>query len=81
MKEIIMPKIYDDMQKGIIERWYKSEGDFVKKGDILFEVATEKVSVEVESFFEGYLKKIIRKEGEEVPVEEAIGYIGDKNEK
>lgn len=76
-----MPRIYDNMQKGIIERWHKSEGDFVRKGDILFEVSTEKISVEIESIFEGYLKIIKRKEGEEVSVEEIIAYIDEANEK
>ena len=81
MHEVIMPKLGLTMETGVIEKWHKKEGDKVESGEVLFEVMTDKVSLEVEAYYSGYLKKIIRKEGEEVPVTEVIAFIGDKDEK
>ena len=81
MFEVIMPKLGLTMESGIIEKWYKKEGDRVEIGDVLFEVMTDKVALEVESYNSGILRKIIRFEGEEVPVTEVVAYIGEKDEK
>jgi pyruvate dehydrogenase E2 component (dihydrolipoamide acetyltransferase) len=80
METIIMPRLGFTMVAGVIEKWHKKVGDRVEKGDILFEVVTDKVTVEVESLFSGYIKKITGQEGAEIPVNEVIGYIGDKDE-
>lgn len=79
MHEVIMPKMGVTMEKGVIEKWHKKEGDVIKTGDILFEVLTDKVSMEVEAYSSGILKKILKKEGEEVPVTEVVAYIDDNN--
>ncbi|MHB1336345.1 MAG: 2-oxo acid dehydrogenase subunit E2 [Candidatus Humimicrobiaceae bacterium] len=81
MYEVLMPKMGETMETGTIEKWRKKEGDKVEKGDILYDLATDKVSLEVESFNSGILKKIVRAEGEEVPIMEVIAYIGEKDEK
>ena len=80
MHEVIMPKLGLTMESGKIEKWHKKEGDKVKAGEVLFEVMTDKVTLEVESYNSGILRKILRIEGEEVPVTEVIAYIGDKDE-
>jgi len=80
MHEVKMPKLGVSMEAGILERWYKKEGDFVETGDILFSVMAEKVSIEVESYFSGYLRKIYKGEGEEIPVTELIALIGNEDE-
>jgi len=80
MHEVIMPKLGLTMETGKIEKWVKKEGDKVEEGDILFEVMTDKVSLEVESYNSGILKKILREEGEEVPVTEVVAYIGEEGE-
>ncbi|MDD5658396.1 MAG: dihydrolipoamide acetyltransferase family protein [Actinomycetota bacterium] len=80
MYEVLMPKMGETMEKGTIEKWRKKEGDKIEKGDILYDLATDKVSLEVESFNSGYLRKILRNEGEEVPIMEVIAYIGEKDE-
>lgn len=80
MHEVIMPKLGLTMESGTIEKWHKKEGDKVEEGDVLFEVMTDKVSLEVEAYNSGYLKKIVRSEGEEVPVTEVVAYIGEKDE-
>ena len=81
MYEVIMPKLGITMESGIIEKWHKKEGDRVEKGEVLFEVMTDKVTIEVESYNSGILKKILKAEGEEVPVTEVIAYIGKEDEK
>jgi pyruvate/2-oxoglutarate dehydrogenase complex dihydrolipoamide acyltransferase (E2) component len=80
MQEVIMPKFGLTMKEGLIEKWHKKEGDMVKVGDILFEVMTDKVSMEVEAYNSGILKKIIKHEGEEVPVAEIVAYIESEEE-
>jgi pyruvate dehydrogenase E2 component (dihydrolipoamide acetyltransferase) len=76
-----MPKLGITMESGIIEKWHKKEGDRVEKGEVLFEVMTDKVTIEVESYNSGILKKILKAEGEEVPITEVIAYIGEEGEK
>lgn len=80
MNEIVMPRLGFTMQTGTIVKWHKKEGDKVEKGDILLSVESDKVTVEVESIYSGYLRKIIGREGEEAPVQETIGYIGGADE-
>ena len=80
MHEVIMPKLGLTMESGKIEKWHKKEGDKVEEGDILFEVMTDKVSLEVESYNSGILRKILKVEGDEVPVTEAVAYIGGADE-
>ncbi|HEY4662517.1 MAG TPA: dihydrolipoamide acetyltransferase family protein [Candidatus Humimicrobiaceae bacterium] len=81
MYEVIMPKLGITMESGRIEKWHKKEGDRVEKGEVLFDVMTDKVTIEVESYNSGLLKKILKAEGEEVPVTEVIAYIGEEDEK
>jgi pyruvate dehydrogenase E2 component (dihydrolipoamide acetyltransferase) len=81
MHEVIMPKLGLTMESGKIEKWHKKEGEKVGEGDVLFEVMTDKVSLEVESYNSGILRKILKVEGDEVPVTEVVAYIGEKDEK
>ena len=78
---VIFPKLGQTMEEGAIVKWVKQEGDAVVKGDILFEIETDKANLEVESFFEGTLIKIVVREGVTVPVNTVVGYIGAKGEK
>lgn len=79
--EIIMPKAGVDMTEGEIIKWNKKVGDEVKEGEVLLEILTDKVNMELEAEKDGYLIAILKKEGEKVPVTEVIGYIGEKDEK
>ncbi|WEM63830.1 dihydrolipoyl dehydrogenase [Streptococcus parauberis] len=78
--EIIMPKLGVDMQEGEIIEWKKQEGDTVNEGDILLEIMSDKTNMEIEAEDAGVLLKIVRKDGETVPVTEVIGYIGAEGE-
>lgn len=78
---VIFPKLGQTMEEGAIVKWLKKEGDAVAKGDILFEIETDKANLEVESFFEGVLLKIYVREGVTVPVNTVVGYVGAQGEK
>lgn len=78
---VIFPKLGQTMEEGAIVKWLKKEGDPVAKGDILFEIETDKANLEVESFFEGTLLKIYIREGITVPVNTVVGYVGAAGEK
>jgi pyruvate dehydrogenase E2 component (dihydrolipoamide acetyltransferase) len=80
MAEIIrMPRLSDTMEEGNIVGWLKKVGDKVKPGDILAEVETDKATMELESFHEGYLLHIGVPEGP-APVNALLAIIGDKGE-
>jgi pyruvate dehydrogenase E2 component (dihydrolipoamide acetyltransferase) len=80
LTEVIMPNLGLTMEQGKIISWLKQVGDTVKEGEPLFEVETDKVSLEVESPISGTLLKIIVEEGNTVPLFEVIAYIGDKTD-
>lgn len=80
MAEIIrMPRLSDTMEEGNIVGWLKNIGDKVSPGDILAEVETDKATMELESFHDGYLLYISVKEGP-VPVNDILAVIGKKDE-
>lgn len=78
---VILPKLGQQTEESTIVKWHKKEGDAVKKGDVLFEMETDKAVLEAESFFEGTLLKILIAEGITVPVNTVVGYIGTPGEK
>ena len=80
ISEITMPSMGADMTEGTIVKWLKNEGDKVSKGDKLAEIETDKTVVEMESYNEGILKKILAKEGTKIGVGKTIAYIGDPND-
>lgn len=69
---IKLPKIGESTQEATIITWYKKEGDFVAKNDILLEISTDKVNSELPSEFEGILEKIIVNENETAKVDATI---------
>ena len=74
--EIKMPQLSDTMSSGKILSWRKSEGDQVKRGDILAEVETDKANLEIESFFNGVLLKVMVPSGTDAKVGEVIAMLG-----
>jgi pyruvate dehydrogenase E2 component (dihydrolipoamide acetyltransferase) len=75
---IMMPKMSDTMVEGTIVAWHKKVGDTVKSGDLLAEVATDKATMEMESYQDGTLLYIDVKEGDAVKVNGLIAIIGEK---
>ncbi len=70
-----MPKFGETMEEGTIVKWLRRVGDFVKEGDILVEVDTDKTTLEVESTLSGTLAEILINTGETVPVNTPIALI------
>jgi pyruvate/2-oxoglutarate dehydrogenase complex dihydrolipoamide acyltransferase (E2) component len=79
IREIIMPKLGETMEEGYLVSWKKKEGDKVEKGEILFEVMSDKTNFEVESQYTGYLRKILFQPSDQpIPVTTVIAYLTDK---
>ncbi len=67
-REILMPKLRPEMEKGVLCAWSAQPGDRVKPGDVLFEVETDKVVSQIEADFSGTLAAVLAEEGDEVAV-------------
>jgi pyruvate dehydrogenase E2 component (dihydrolipoamide acetyltransferase) len=69
---LTLPKLSPTMEEGTIAKWHKNEGDFVKEGELLLEVATDKATVEYNALDQGVLRKILVAEGQDAMVNQAI---------
>jgi pyruvate/2-oxoglutarate dehydrogenase complex dihydrolipoamide acyltransferase (E2) component len=78
--KVVMPQAGQDLETGVVRRWLRAEGDAVSKGDLLVEVETEKLTLEVEAPVAGILLRIIAGDDTEVPVLSVIAVIGDPGE-
>ena len=74
-REIKMPKLSDTMEEGTLNVWRKSEGDAIRKGDILVEIETDKADMEFEAYMSGTLAKILVPAGETVPIGTPIAIV------
>src|SRR5437763_835378 len=70
-----MPKLSDTMEEGTVLDWKKSDGDEVKKGEVLAEIESDKASFEIEAEADGALHIVVEKGGA-VPVGQLIATIG-----
>ena len=77
VSKVILPKMGLTMDEGTLVRWHKHEGDHVSEGEAIFEVETDKVTMDVESPATGYLRKVVVSDGETVPVATVVGYLAD----
>ncbi len=77
---IIMPKQGLQMTEGTIIKWLKKEGETVNEGEPLFEMETDKLTITIDSTATGTLLKIVRGEGELVPITETIAIVGQPGE-
>jgi pyruvate dehydrogenase E2 component (dihydrolipoamide acetyltransferase) len=79
MEEVVlMPRLSDTMEEGVIAAWHKNVGDAVKKGDVLAEVETDKATMELESYKNGTLLYIGAQKGEKIAVNSLLCIIGEK---
>lgn len=72
--EVVMPQLGLTMSEGSVNRWLKPDGEAVKKGEMLFEVSTDKVEMEVEASDSGNLQ-ILLEPGNVVPVGTVIAFL------
>jgi pyruvate dehydrogenase E2 component (dihydrolipoamide acetyltransferase) len=75
--DVLMPQLGETVAEGKITKWFKAAGDAVKPGDNLFEIETDKVSMEVPSTTSGVLAEIRVPEGEVAPVGAIVAVIAD----
>jgi pyruvate dehydrogenase E2 component (dihydrolipoamide acetyltransferase) len=77
MAEIVMPRLSDSMEEGVILRWMKGVGDEVAVGDELVEIETDKANMAYESDVAGTLTEILAQEGDALPIGAPIAVVGD----
>jgi len=75
-----MPKPGQMTEECTLTTWLKQEGDPVARGDVLFEIETDKSAMEVEAFDDGVLLRRLVAEGETVPVNAICAYVGAPGE-
>jgi pyruvate dehydrogenase E2 component (dihydrolipoamide acetyltransferase) len=79
-KEVRLPQLGQTMEEGTIVTALIKEGDKVEKGDLLFEIETDKATLEMESPAAGFVKKILIETGATVAVNTPILILGEKDE-
>ena len=74
-QSIIMPALGMAQDTGLIVAWHKSPGDAVSTDDVLFEVETDKATMEVAAGHDGYIAALLAQAGQEVPVGDVVAVI------
>ncbi len=77
MPEIKVPVFSESVSEGTLLTWNKKPGDAVTRGDILAEIETDKVVLEVTALQDGVLQSIAKQEGDTVLSEEVLGMLGE----
>jgi pyruvate dehydrogenase E2 component (dihydrolipoamide acetyltransferase) len=77
---VVMPKLTDTMEEGVVLKWKKKEGDAVGAGDVLAEIETDKAVMDLEAFASGVLRRVLAAEGETVKSGALIGLIAEPDE-
>jgi len=80
ISRVVMPKLTDTMEEGVVVTWKKEEGDPVMAGDVLAEIETDKAVVDLEAFGSGFIRRILADEGETVKAGTLIAIIGELDE-
>src|ERR1700680_1362272 len=78
--EVLMPQLGETVAEGKVTNWCKAVGDTVKAGENLFEIETDKVSMEIQAIAGGVLSEIRVPVGEIAPVGAVVAVIGDGGE-
>ena len=78
--DVTMPQLGMAQDAGKLVAWLKQPGDAVSKGDALFEVETDKATMEVEAQANGFLTGVAAQAGDDVPVGQVIARITDSAE-
>ncbi len=76
MHDIIVPAMGESITEGTISKWIVKVGDTVQQGDLLLELETDKVNLEISAEQDGVVTEILMNEGDTVKIGEAVGRIG-----
>jgi pyruvate dehydrogenase E2 component (dihydrolipoamide acetyltransferase) len=74
-----MPQAGQSMEEGTILSWKAKIGGKIEVGQIIFEIETDKATMEVEAVDAGRLSKIVVNEGQIVPVKTPVAYLADSD--
>ncbi|MBC7879623.1 MAG: 2-oxoglutarate dehydrogenase complex dihydrolipoyllysine-residue succinyltransferase [Anaerolineales bacterium] len=78
--QVLVPEMGESVLEATVSRWLKKEGDFVNVGDILVELETDKINLEVGAKNSGILSRIAVADGKDVKVGDVLGEIDEKAE-
>ena len=78
--KVVVPELGESVLEATVSRWLKKQGDFVNVGEVLVELETDKVNLEVGAKGSGVLQKIEVPEGKDVKVGDVLGTIEEKAE-
>ncbi len=78
MKEIKVPILPESINEATVAAWHKKPGDYVELDDVIVEIETDKVVLEVPAEESGVLSKISAKEGATVKEQQVLGLIDDE---
>ena len=73
--EVVLPKVDMDMESGVIAEWKVAEGDFVREGDTVFAMDSDKASMDVEAPATGVIRELARVTAEPVAVGTVVAWI------
>ena len=76
---ILMPKAGQTMEEGVLIKWHKKPGDMIAKGEVIFEIETDKATMDVEATDAGRLARIVVQEGGMAKVMEPVAYLADND--
>ncbi len=79
-EEVILPKVDMDMTEGKIAHWYVHNGDQVTRGQVIFEIETDKATMEIEATADGVLQGSDGATGVVLPVGHVVGWILQRGE-
>jgi len=74
---VLMPQAGQSMEEGTLVKWRVAAGDRIAKGDIIFEIETDKATMEVEATDSGRLSRIVLPEGGTLKVLEPVAYLAE----
>lgn len=75
MKDVVLPPLAEGIDKANVTYWHHKVNDFVKEGEDLVELVTDKASFNLPAPISGILKEILLSEGNEVKVGQALARI------
>ncbi len=76
MHDILVPAMGESITEGTISKWLVKVGDSVKQGDLLLELETDKVNLEISAEQDGVISEILANEGDNVKIGDPVGRIG-----
>ena len=79
-REVKLPQLGQTMEEGTVVNCLVKVGDEVKKGDVIFEIETDKATLEMESPAPGFVKFIVAEINQTLPVGAVMMILGDRDE-